>query len=80
MPKVVLYTRPGCRLCDEAEAEIASVRREKPFELRKVNIDLDPELKRRYGEHVPVVEVDGREAFRHRAGLKRFLELLEESR
>jgi hypothetical protein len=63
MTVVTLYGKPGCCLCDDARAEIAAVRAERPFELREVDVSLDPGLQRDYGERIPVVEVDGEEAF-----------------
>jgi Glutaredoxin-like domain (DUF836) len=39
------------------------VRAERPFELQEVTIAGDPELERRYRERIPVVEIDGVEAF-----------------
>jgi glutathione S-transferase len=57
---VTLYTRPGCHLCDEARAVIASLRDSHgPFELREVDIECAPELHARFLERIPVVEVDG---------------------
>jgi glutaredoxin-like protein DUF836 len=39
------------------------VRAEVAFELEEVDIGDDPELERRYRERIPVVAIDGREAF-----------------
>ena len=63
MTQVTLYGKPGCCLCDDARAEIAAVRAEREFELEEVDVSLDPTLWRSYGERIPVVEIDGREAF-----------------
>lgn len=60
---VVLYSRPGCHLCDAARDALEAERELAGFELREVSIDGDPELERAYGVRIPVVEVDGREAF-----------------
>jgi glutaredoxin len=60
--KVVLYTRRGCHLCDEALA----VLKRHGLAPRLVDIDADPALRDRYNECVPVVEVDGKERFRGR--------------
>ena len=38
---------------------------ETPFELEEVAIDGDPELERRYRTRIPVVEIDGEDAFVH---------------
>ena len=63
MRRVTLYGRPGCCLCDEARTVVAGVRRDHPFALEEVDVSLDPVLERRYGERIPVVAVDGEEAF-----------------
>ena len=65
MTEVVLYGKPGCHLCEEARAEIEAVRARRPFELREVDVSLDPVLYARYGERIPVVAVAGREAFEY---------------
>jgi hypothetical protein len=55
---------------------LAQVRAEVPFELEEVDITGDPELERRYRERIPVVLVDGEEAFTyflHPDGLRRRL-------
>ncbi len=63
MPRVTLLGKAGCHLCDEARAVVAAVRAERPFDLEEVDVSLDPVLHRRYGERIPVVLVDGEEAF-----------------
>jgi Glutaredoxin-like domain (DUF836) len=63
MTEVVLYGKAGCCLCDDARAVIAEVRERRPFELREVDVSLDPVLHARYGERIPVILVDGVEAF-----------------
>jgi glutaredoxin len=63
MTLVTLYGKPGCHLCDEARAVIADVRRTSPFELHEVDVSIDPALERAYGRRVPVVDIDGVEAF-----------------
>jgi glutaredoxin len=62
-PRVVLYSRPGCHLCDEARATLARVRSELPFALEERDIERDPALLRAYLERIPVVTIDGEEAF-----------------
>jgi glutaredoxin len=63
MSVVTLYGKPGCCLCDDARETIEAVRAEREFELREVDVSIDPGLHSRYGERIPVVEIDGREAF-----------------
>jgi glutaredoxin len=60
---VTLYGKPGCHLCDDAREVVERVRARHPFELREVDVSLDPELYREYGERIPVLEVDGEELF-----------------
>ena len=59
---VVLYTRDGCHLCDEA-LQILMRHGIKPQE---VDIDEDPDLVQQFGECVPVVTINGAVRFRGR--------------
>jgi glutaredoxin len=61
--EVVLYGKAGCHLCEEARTEIEAVRADRAFDLTEVDVSLDPLLHRKYGERIPVVEVNGQEAF-----------------
>jgi glutaredoxin len=73
---VLLYHAQGCHLCESAERVLEKVRAEIPFELEQVDITGDPELEGRYRERIPVVTVDGEEAFTyfvHPDGLRRRL-------
>ena len=63
MPQVTLYGKPGCHLCDDARAVVERVRADHPFQLTEVDVSLDPELHREYGERIPVLELDGEELF-----------------
>ena len=60
---MTLYGKPGCHLCDDARAVVERVRGEHPFELREVDVSLDPALNREYGERIPVLALDGEEVF-----------------
>jgi hypothetical protein len=62
-PRVVLYGRPGCHLCEDALAVIARVRDRVAFTLEQRDIELDERLLLAYLERIPVVTIDGREAF-----------------
>jgi hypothetical protein len=65
-PRVVVYTREECCLCDEALEQVGLARREVPFSLEVIDVDRDPGLAKMYGEEVPVIVVDGRKAFKFR--------------
>jgi 4a-hydroxytetrahydrobiopterin dehydratase len=72
--EITLYTRQNCSLCEKAKSSIraaASLHR-LPITLREVDIDADPELQARYSDDVPVIHVDGVEAFRHRVTQEEF--------
>ena len=59
-PRVTLYGRPECHLCDEARGELAQLKTEGlSFELREIDIDSDDDLLRSHLERIPVVEVEG---------------------
>jgi glutaredoxin len=62
---VTLFGKPGCHLCEEAREVVLKVRTERDFHLEEVDISLDPRLHREYGERIPVVAVDGEEAFQY---------------
>ena len=57
---IVLYTRAGCHLCDDALALLLA----HGLAPKSVDIDADPTLRERFNECVPVVEIDGKIRFR----------------
>ena len=59
---VVLYTRRGCHLCDEADRLLRAY----GLDPQHVDIDRDPSLRERFDTCVPVVEIAGRVRFRGR--------------
>jgi glutaredoxin len=60
MTEVIVYSRPGCHLCEEAVEAIVGLRSDGyRFELREVDIESDEALLRSHLERIPVVEVDG---------------------
>jgi glutaredoxin len=74
--EVTIYLADGCHLCESAQRVLAAVREELPFRLVEVAIDGDPDLERAYRERIPVIAVDGEEAFTyfvHPAALRRRL-------
>ena len=63
MAKITLYGKPGCHLCETARTVVERVRGEHAFELEEVDVSIDPLLNARYGERIPVLELDGEEQF-----------------
>ena len=58
-PRVLLYSKPGCHLCEDARAVIEQVCAEVGTSYEEVDISGDPDLVRAYGEQIPVTFVDG---------------------
>ena len=63
MTTVVLYGRDGCCLCDDARELLVRVRARHEFVLLERDIDTDDELFKAYLERIPVITIDGEEAF-----------------
>ena len=63
---LILYTKPGCHLCDEMKLEIQRADCAELYALAEVNIETDSNLLVRYRYEIPVLIIDGVEAFRHR--------------
>ena len=75
-PRVTLYTRAGCCLCEDARRALADARRQAEFDCREIDIGLDDELRRRYNDEVPVVEIAGVKAFKYKVDVVEFLKKL----
>ncbi len=59
-PEIVVYSRPGCHLCEEAITAILALHGEGyRFALHEIDIESNELLLRRHLERIPVVEVDG---------------------
>jgi len=71
---VILYTRPGCHLCEVAKTQILAAQCADLYELQEVNIETDPELVERYGTLIPVITVNGEDRFRYRVSPAEFRE------
>jgi glutaredoxin len=75
-PRVTLYTRAGCCLCDEAKLVLADARRRADFDYEEFDIDLDPELCHRYNDEVPVIAINQVKAFKYKVDRDEFLKKL----
>ena len=78
--QLTLYTRPGCRLCEEMKTVIRRVQGQVACGLDEVDISLDETLLQRYRHHIPVLLADGVEIARTRIGLAELLETLTSRR
>ena len=59
--ELVVYSRPGCHLCQEAMAALTPLCAELGLALREVDIEGDDALHTRYLERIPVLVLDGDE-------------------
>lgn len=57
--RVTLYTREGCHLCEDARVVVQEVCDQTGVTWDEVDIDVDPDLREKYGDEVPVVLADG---------------------
>jgi len=57
MISVVLYSRNGCHLCEQAEVDLNVLRAKIPHRLTKIDIDSNDDMLRAYALDIPVVEV-----------------------
>ncbi|WFB08083.1 glutaredoxin family protein [Streptomyces sp. LX-29] len=56
---VTLVGKPGCHLCDDAQAVIEEICGELGASWEKKDITQDEELYRKYWEQIPVILIDG---------------------
>jgi glutaredoxin len=65
--QLTLFTKPGCHLCEEAKTVVDSVldqfksqhSADSPIELTEVNILEDQALLEKFGEEIPVLQING---------------------
>ena len=69
---VIIYSRPGCHLCDEAKQVIAAAGCADDYTLTEIDIETDQDLLRRYKNDIPVITINGVEMFRHRLTVEQF--------
>jgi glutaredoxin len=77
-PHVIIYSRPGCHLCDEAKAAIMSAGCSDSFTVEEINIESDEQLLRKYKHDIPVVVIDGLETFIHRVNPQDFIRVIRD--
>lgn len=66
LPSLILYSRPGCHLCDDARMALEALLADRAARglaaprLEERDISTAPELERRFGTEIPVVELGER--------------------
>ena len=76
IPRVTLYSRPGCHLCEVVKEQLETIRREMDFHIEERNIDEEASLRERYNDDIPVVAVNGQDVFQHRIHIGKLREML----
>jgi glutaredoxin len=74
--RVVLYSRKGCHLCEVVKESLTKLSRRGGFTWQELDVDSDPELRRKFNDEVPVVFIDDRKAFKYRMDEQEFLRKL----
>ena len=64
--QVIIYSKPGCHLCDEAKEAILAAGCNDQITLTEINIESDPELMSKYRHDIPVISINGVDTFMHR--------------
>ena len=72
-PKITLFTRAGCHLCEDAKRVLSQARRRVEFDYEELDIDRDPSLRDLYNEEVPVVAINEAPVFRGAVDLEAFI-------
>ncbi len=62
-PKLTIYQRDGCHLCEIASAQLEQLQSEYQFELEQIDIESNDQLHRLYLERIPVIALDGEELY-----------------
>jgi hypothetical protein len=57
--RLALYTRDGCHLCEALLVELAPWAARRGLSLEVLDVDADPDTRRRYGQRVPLLTLDG---------------------
>lgn len=75
-PKITLYTRAGCCLCEDAKRVLEAARGRASFDLDEIDIDSNAELRQAYNDEVPVIAINGSKAFKYRVTEQELLKKL----
>lgn len=62
-PNVVIYSKPGCCLCDKAKVILLKLQVEIPFTLQEIDISQNQAHFEKYQYVIPVVAINGHDLF-----------------
>ena len=66
MIPVIIYSRPGCHLCDDMKAVVQHVAESIPLTIEEIDISGHPDLEQLYGLEIPVLFVAGKKVAKYR--------------
>lgn len=70
--RIILYTKAECGLCEEMKQQMLEAHCSELYEMQEVDIEADAELFAQYRYEIPVLWINGVEAFRHRLSAEDF--------
>ena len=73
LPRVTMYSRRNCHLCEVAKEVVESAKNEAEFDFEVIFIDGDSGLEKEYGEEVPVTLINGKRHDYFRVDRARFI-------
>jgi len=79
-PKLTLYSRTDCCLCDEMKSVIRQAAATTSFDLEEIDIATSRDLQALYGDQVPVLFIDGRRAFKYRVSAEQLAKRIRRKR
>lgn len=75
--RVTLFTKEGCTLCDKVKVILDRVGFSYPLQVEEFDITSDEAVHAKYWDKIPVLHIDGEEAFVSKVAehwLRRYLE------
>jgi len=69
---VILYSKPGCHLCEVMKVELQKAACDHLYMFVEVDINSSSELLDRYRFDIPVLNINGRDVFKHRLRTEEF--------
>lgn len=68
VPRLTIYSRPGCHLCEDMKSVVLRVAQSVPLDLDEIDISTDRQLEELYGLEIPVLLIDGKKTAKYRIG------------
>jgi glutaredoxin len=77
--RLLIYSRPGCHLCEDAKAVLQRVGAEYGANVEEINIENDPQAFEKYRYEIPVVFLEDVKLFKFRVEEDLLLKALKSS-